>query len=227
MLTLPAPGSIYIEVYTRSRMVVHSTSWPKLARIPGLQTRSTCMPAMNSRFAVSVAVALAIALSGCQKAADKPAAAAPVWKLDESQLISPSASPPRISTPARTHASILPPMPTTNGLPRIPSPPTRPAGRIPGTERAFPAGAASTCGAGCRADRPDRHPQDHRRPLGHRHGRAAPERTGHGAAHQPPQGDRCADRWRIGGRAPAQGRGARRETRCSASARKRISTTPR
>ncbi len=47
------------------------------------------MPAMNSRLAVSVAVAAAIALSGCQKAADKPAAAAPVWKLDESQLIQP------------------------------------------------------------------------------------------------------------------------------------------
>jgi putative endopeptidase len=50
------------------------------------------MVAKNSRLiALPVAAAIAMALTGCQKAADKTAAAsaAPAWKLDETQLLQP------------------------------------------------------------------------------------------------------------------------------------------
>jgi putative endopeptidase len=48
------------------------------------------MPAMTARVVAPIAAAIALALTGCQKPADKPAAA-PAWKLDESQLIQPIA----------------------------------------------------------------------------------------------------------------------------------------
>jgi putative endopeptidase len=49
------------------------------------------MPVMNARTVARVTAAIALALNGCQKPADKTVPAATGWKLDEAQLIQPIA----------------------------------------------------------------------------------------------------------------------------------------